>query len=308
MVGVLLDFAAALANCKRLVDSPSIDGFTKPAHDLHPDSNKEGIEAMVRKRHGLLAVFAALCISGSVSAQKNDDIPDALYSLPAQMEGRLDPIWVSVEYATDAKGGVKWEVLGEDARENYNMVMSHPADVEYYGVRDGCADYGPFDPGEPIAGIPRDSLAGLVRSSRAVVGGTVIAVAPGFYSRTPATMMNVRVDHQMKQSEWIDSSTHVYVPYPYAKFRIGDACFLSEDPNFPIRPSVGDRVVLFANSDALDTEERLIRPDHDLIALQTPAGRMFLPRVIENSPDGKPIRDLDDLVEKASRLVTEEAP
>lgn len=223
-----------------------------------------------------------------------------VHILPAAQDAER-PIWISAEAATKADGSVDWDLLGDDFRRNYENLKTWPSAVIEIGKdgvvydrwvshpRPGGVYWGPTH--RDAIGRPADeTIDDLVRNARYIVQGRVVASQVGFFDSEPATLLTLHVRHMARpeKNARTEASEFLRIAYPYAEFRIGEHGFLKGDPSYPPVPSVGDRVLFFDFTVALDADRTVFRPEAD--------------KILVSSGD-QPYRELPtELVELISRM------
>ena len=201
--------------------------------------------------------------------------------------------WVSAEMATAENGMVDWGALPENTRVSYEELRKwQPTQIgenedgtpiyspwQSHGIPGFGAYWGPsfYD----AAGLSSsDTTDQLIGNARYVVEGVVRSQEQGFFFDEPMTLLTLAISRiAPPKSEDNLSASHLtpmteilYVAYPSARFNIGGHGFAKGDPAYPPLPKIGDKVLFFEFTLALDVERVIFRPAADKILVET-AGR-----------------------------------
>lgn len=240
-----------------------------------------------------------------------DRIPPVIASEPGR-GGR--PVWVSA-VAASADGRLRMELFGDGSRRNLEEQVRHIAEAR----ESPCAPQVGVDELLPVMErapylsedlcvsssivlshpeASRDSFEALVRHARDIVGGRVVAVDQGFVNGLPSSLFEVELDTVLRTSGELEASDSLYVVYPYAVFRIGDSIFCREEPRYPYRPQIDDRVLLFPASAPIDEHHMLVWPEpEEVVAEKAGVGLLVAKSLQEEEPFTDPAT-LDGLIER----------
>ncbi len=105
---------------------------------------------------------------------------------------------------------------------------------------------------------PPEDTGSFVRSARAVVIGRIEGVELGFAEGADSTLLKVRVQSTVAESEELHTGQELFVVMPFARFAVGGLVFCSgsELPG-DYRPSEGDGVLMLLHNPPLDEKGQL---------------------------------------------------
>lgn len=238
-------------------------------------------------------------------------IPAILASEP-EREGR--PVWVAAGAAA-AEGRLRMELFGEGSRRNLEEQVRHIAEAREGrpAPRVAAADLQPVIERAPYLSedlcssgsvvfsmpeVPRDSFEALVRHARDIVGGRVAGIDQGFVNGLPSSLIEVEIDTVLRTSGEFAASGNLYVVYSYAVFRIGDTTFCREEPRYPYRPQIDDRVLLFPASAPIDEHHQLVWPEPEEVVAEKPGVGLLVAKTLQEEEPFADPASLDGLIER----------
>jgi hypothetical protein len=238
-------------------------------------------------------------------------IPAILASGP-ERDGR--PVWVAAGAAA-AEGRLRLDLFGEGSRRNLEEQVRYIAEA-----REGrpappvvASDLQPAIERAPYLSedlcssgsvvfsmpeVPRDSFEALVRHARDIVGGRVVGIDQGFVNGLPSSLFEVEIDTVLRTSGEFAASGSLYVVYPYAVFRIGDTTFCREEPRYPYRPQIDDRVLLFPASAPIDDHHQLVWPEPEEVVAEKPGVGLLVAKTLQDEEPFAEPATLDGLIER----------
>lgn len=232
----------------------------------------------------LVILLAALLSGGGRTADATSRVIHARASAV--------PAWVPLSESVDREGHLRWDVIGQDAKENFEQVAANtplevtspselPRGKERYDLRlsgqlPDCVYYGPSY--NHFSSRPRETLDDLAASADWSVRGHVIRITPGFFNGEPFSLLTVEVDRSVRGTS---PDRILYLLYPYAQFRAGDVRFCKDDYRFPHIPAVSDELLLFAPRGRVGVEVPLLMPDRNYVIFESHEHRLVLPRELK---------------------------
>lgn len=228
-----------------------------------------------------------------------------LLASPPGLEGRFfhaagEPerlAWISAEMATAEDGSIDWAMVPENVRISYHELRTWQPTV-IGREADGTPRYDPWDshaiPGfgaywgpshyDRVELAASGSLDELIENAHYVIEGVVSAREPGFFLDEPMTLLTLEVARMAVPEEADRLPPHhrtpractLYVAYPSARFSIGGHGFAKGDPAYPPLPEVGDSILFFELTVALDVDRLVFRPEADKLLVSSP-GRSIDP-------------------------------
>lgn len=272
-------------------------------------------------KHLASAVFALIAVAGGVHltlAAHAGGPPSAplaeLHADIATLYSAVDPeqpIWISSQAATAEDGSVDWSIVGESVRESYEGLKTWPSTARISEA--GDLEYDPWT-SQPIpggiywgpthrhyVGLPADdTLDDLITNSRYIVRGTVVHRQQGFYDGEPASLLTLQVESLVRPADKARTpvTRTLYVAYPHAAFRIGEHGFYKGDPSYPPLPAVGDTVLLFHYTVALDAERTVFRPEADKILVQGASGELVVSPAWREHSEREVPQQLTDVMDR----------
>ncbi len=241
------------------------------------------------------AVVALTAIVGQIALQAGGE--------EGRVDGKLfytasEPdqlAWISAEMATSEDGSIDWDVLSEDVRLSYEGLQTwQPFMIgknedgspiydpwESHGIPGFGAYWGPSHR-DGISQPPSEALDQLISNARYVVEGVVTSHEQGFFLKEPMTLLTLdvsrmrspRVDDTLPPRYRTPMTNVLYVAYPSASFTIGGHGFAKGDPAYPPLPGIGDSILFFVFTLALDVDRLVFRPDADKVLVQSPGGEL----------------------------------
>ncbi len=233
--------------------------------------------------------------------------------------------WVSAEMATTEDGLIDWSLLSEDIRSSYEELQKWQAfaigrnedgtpiyDSGYSHALPGFGSYWGPSYYDGINQPPSETLDDLVSNARYIVEGVVTDREQGFFIDEPMTLLTLRVSRIVapKQGDNIlprfrtPVTNVLYVAYPSARFTIGGHGFAKGDPSYPPLPEIGDSILFFELTLALDVDRLVFRPDADKVLVQSPGGTLdpddYQKEWIETHNRGVPAT-LEEVAEKVAQ-------
>jgi hypothetical protein len=224
-------------------------------------------------------------------------------------------VWVPLSRSLDAAGQLRWDVLGQDAKENYEGVAANTPlevtstadlprgkaryDLQVSGKLPDCVYYGPSY--HDFAGAPRETIENLATSAEWSVRGHVTNITPGFFHGEPFSLLTVEVDRTLAITGKSPDPV-LFVLYPYAHFRAGDISFCKDDYRFPHIPVVSDELLLFAPRGAVGVEVTLLMPDRNYVIFGS-RDEITLPAELQDIDDLP--RSIDAIAERIRALRSE---
>ena len=237
--------------------------------------------------------------------------PDTARRIVHSRDATAPAAWVPLSQASTAKGEIRWDLLGTDARENFERILENDLtqvtsareltsgksryDLRMSGKLPGCVYYGPSY--NHFASEPRESIQELTRSAAWSVRGHVIAITPGFFNGQPFSLLTVQTDRTLALNR-SQPDQILQVLYPYAQFKAGTISFCKDDYRFPHIPLIGDELIVFAPRGEIGVEATLLMPDRNYVIFESGDHQLTLPRELRFEDDAP--RSLD-AVEEAVR-------
>ena len=212
-------------------------------------------------------------LSVSVAAMAEGEIPDVRF----EVDRDRPPVWVSAAAAIDENGHLRRDLFDPYDAE----VLSDPAAMP--GATVGpCAINRLESPLEEFVDL--ESLDALVSNASHVFVGAVVDAAPGFLSGGPGTLYGIRLEDTLS-SRSLPSEVYLFVAQASIRMHFGTVC--SAVGAEAVVPRVGDRVLGFLASRAVDLEGAiyLVRLDRQLIVERE--GRVVLPGFLAKDLDGR---------------------
>jgi hypothetical protein len=215
-----------------------------------------------------------------------------------------EPAWLSAEPGVDPHEKLTQDALPPRVKSVIEQELREGADKRY-----GCVYYGPVsvDRAGPIP--PYATLKDLARNSRAAIRGTITDIDHGFSFIGPSSLVEIRVDEWLKKSksDRIADQPFVYLIYPVAEFEAGGHRFCKVDPlRWGSEPQIGDELLVFPYSVAIDEARQLFFPDPDgyeVILYRKGKGSFSLPKSLRNDPDVVGVKDIATLKRRALEYI-----
>jgi hypothetical protein len=201
---------------------------------------------------------------------------------------RAHPIWISADAAASEQGDLRWQFFSPSEAGNLRGFLawneelkSKPANAQEHGASDDQAtdlecpialatsDQDRIDP------KPNDSLSHLAEQAIAIYSGRIESISQGFFDGIPSSLLRVRTMEAFRSSPLIDEE-EVLIPYPYARFKIGDRSFCGGSSAI-YRPAVEDRVLVFVYDPPLNAARNLVFPRSPEIFFQGSEGHLVSP-------------------------------
>lgn len=181
------------------------------------------------------------------------------FTLPPQYVER-DPLWVSVDEAFSPEGDLREGIFSSGARDTMpRQVVVSAAPGEPRKPGPDCLG-GIANMRLPLSG-PDRSLLDLTRSASRIASGTIVAATPGFLEGLAGTLLELRVDENLKGRF---SAASIFVFYPYVYHRSGRVTVCRSDLRYNLRPGAGSRALFFSFCPSRNVEDTLFehRPNH----------------------------------------------
>jgi hypothetical protein len=203
-----------------------------------------------------------------------------------------EPVWVSAE------SGVKGQKISQDALPSRvkSVIEQELRDGTYKQY--GCIHYGPVDVDRAGSVPPHGTLKELAQNSRAAVKGIITDIDHGFSFFGPSALVEIRVEEWLKKSARIADQPYIYLVYPVADLEAGGYRFCKTDKRWGNEPQIGDEILVLPYRAAVDDARQVLLPDPDgyeVILYRKEAGRLSLPKFLENDPDVLGVKDIDIL-------------
>lgn len=203
-----------------------------------------------------------------------------------------EPAWISAE------SGVKDQKISRDALPPRikSVIEQELRDGTYKQY--GCIHYGPVDVDRAGSIPPHGTLKELAQNSQAAIKGTVTDIDHGFSFFGPSALVEIRVEEWLKKSVRIADQPYIYLVYPVAEFEAGGYRFCKTDKRWGSEPQIGDEILVLPYRVAVDDARQVLLPNPDgyeVILYRKEAGRLSLPKLLENDPDVLGVKDIDIL-------------
>lgn len=187
---------------------------------------------------------------GILRAHTPTDHP-SLPGIAAARDRAAAPVWVSSELAFDRLGNPRPDYFTKTQQQ----IISGNQSSNSSGT---CTAF-LASPSELFQSM--SSMEALVRNSQTIVTGDVIALHAGFFNGFPGTLYAIQVRDRLKSFGHSTSSPRMFLFYPETTIQTprGNICarVFGDVP----APSVGDRVLVFDYTLALDREQLILDPD-----------------------------------------------
>lgn len=192
------------------------------------------------------------------------------------------PAWVSADAAFDEQGALRRQYFDDYSRERFDRIRKQNAD--------GCRIYTgtPFEHERSVA-----SLDQLIANALTIVSGEVVASRQGFLFGQAGTLYTVRLSDRLKSfGDFRGGKTlHFFIQVARIQTTRGWICSITPLAVIPT-PAIGDRVLLFAFGDSLDTENTIAAIDPRTQLVIERSGVLYSPKsVAVHHP-----RRIDDLL------------
>ena len=171
----------------------------------------------------LVAILAAVCLMSNRATSASEHAvqgPDTLSADPAS-----PPFWISASAATGADGEVNYERFNIGLREvlrSQAIPIAHGA-AGTAAEQQPCTQFTVSYTGGPAKAMTTWQSA--LANAESVIKGTVTATTPGFFTTSPATILTVHIDQQVRGDRPLGQGHDIFVPYFAADFRVGNARF-----------------------------------------------------------------------------------
>lgn len=228
-------------------------------------------------------------------------VATALLALPVAGGGHLippvalaqdaRPVWVSEREAFEPDGSLRKDRFPESVRN----------DLDRLRALNGTEDCRLFSGSEPEIFQARDTTDALLRHSRVILAGDVVASEQGFLSGMPGTLYAVKVSRRVKTLPGFNHHVvHLFVNDARIVTSTGLICArnFSEIPT----PKAGDRVLFFSYFDPFDANGTLFSVDLRTQLVVESHGRIARPKSLADLPSKVDWRALlSDLEARANR-------
>jgi len=224
-------------------------------------------------------------------------VPDRI---EVPIPNRNEPMWQSATAVSTGEGEVDWsrfsansaQTLQELAAENRELAMRSGRGVP--NSEDVLCEHVFGTPiTESLVPKPNRTLHDLVVHSEAMLRGRIVTVEPGFIDGLPSSLLRVEIDEELRTLSGVGSEGHVYVAFPFARFRIGETSFCT-GIEAAYQPKVGDGIFVFLYERPLDNEGVLLLPEPEEMFFEVD-GQLVLPHLSAMGSAARTARDLADL-------------
>jgi len=195
------------------------------------------------RKAGLLFLFASLI---SMNLAQDLTPPDLVGG------GEYpDPYWVSAEAAVTRDGDLDYSLFLSPTMKQYRQKHARSFRLSGKANRDRISWSECYQIERPRWHVPIqrsrpfDSFDALLRHSEAILEGTVVAITPGFLGGHHTSILTLRVESWLKKSHFFHQGPYVYMQYPVARFSVGGITYCVDNPDFPVEPVLGMRVLVF---------------------------------------------------------------
>lgn len=248
--------------------------------------------------HSVLLCSATLIYGIALEAQA----PSILEPKVERREGR-PPLWLSAEAVVEAEKIIDLDLIKSESlntmveKQRRALGDRLPVEKSRTGERPSIVAI-PFSEckwttfsTDHVGGTGSTStLSDLAANSESIIRGAIRAVAVGFDSGVPSSLIEVEVSEVIKGSP---PKSPIYIAYPVARFRIGPFHFCNATKGF--EPRSGDEVLLFDYTGTVDRDDVLYAPRLEQLFFQNQSGNLVLPPQLKNTSDLETARTLDDV-------------
>ena len=243
---------------------------------------------MIRRSPAACAVALALLATMAVAGESRAAAPasDRIYS---NLEERIEPIWVSAE---EAVVGVS---LRQDLFAPHERATLELHSLEVERILEGVPSFNGHDlvgaTGQliepeacpaihsayvsPVFETGKDGLVEAISSAKAAVSGQIVEITPGFFLGAPSLLLGVAVDEDSRGLAQPLELHHVV--YREASFMAGGTPYCGAVERDARRPAIGDEILVFSQSRALDREGLMFAPTDAELVLANALGALLLP-------------------------------
>jgi hypothetical protein len=265
---------------------------------------------LLTARWTAVACLAMLAWPVGVEGQptKKEEAPGVLYS---NVSGVVGPIWVSAAELTRGGGGIRWGLLAKNQAEDWQRTLRLLPRLETKGTgihevaEENCKVFS-NDLTWPSVHEPiRSDLLALVRTSKEVFAGTVVAHTPGFLAGSLATVLTVEVTDGLRFEPPAQARSVLYVAYPQAHFVMGGLVFCGNHLKGGHLPEVGSRILVLSHYPPADTDNSLLRVSEPEVFSAFDGSNLFLPPDLKYSVALKGVSSFNELLETVRHLLAE---
>jgi len=203
-------------------------------------------------------------------------------------EGIPKPLWVSAEAAVAKDGEMNYDLFQSPSMRQYREAhakqyrltrKANQSDISW----EECFQVVRWVPKPPsIKGRPENTLEDLVQHSGAIIEGTIVQVTPGFFYGHQTSLVTVQVSSWLKSTPEFGDQEYVYVDYPVAKFSVGGITYCIDDPDLPIEPTKGARVLLFPYRKPWDTTGSFLTIEPNQVFIENLDGELLKPKELDS--------------------------
>ncbi len=243
---------------------------------------------------------------GQATSKEGPSTPSVLYSSVAYP----DPIWVSAAEMIKGSEGIQWELLGKNEAEVWRRSVP---DLNHLGrksvgieeVDESDCKVLRVDSWPTVERSVEGDFRALVRESREVFAGTVVARTPGFVVGSPATVLKVDVTDGLRFERYIHDHSVLYVAYPQAYFSMRGLVVCGDHQKGAQLPEVGSRILVLSHYTPMDANYSLLQVSVQEVISGPETGTLNLPPNLKHSPELQGISSFDELLELVRRSLAE---
>lgn len=119
-----------------------------------------------------------------------------------------------------------------------------------------------------------------VTNAQAIFTGTIRSITPGFFERTPGSLIELGAVEKVKaDARFSDVGDHLYVRLPHAQFTVAGVEYCQESRPAYI-PTVGDRLVVFAFRGPGDESGTFLYTTASDVIAQSADGAIRIPKAL----------------------------
>ena len=215
----------------------------------------------------------------------------------ARPELRDRAIWVPASKLLGKQGQLRPDLLDERGSSLLSrIVYSRETKTQAALLRNGPCPGGYVDIGsDRLNPRPNDSLRDLAANALAIYRGRVERVIPGFFYGEPGSLLEVKVEHTIKDSQLYRPRPYLYVYYPFLYASVGDRVLCRASRQFPLRPASGDEVLVFAYDPPHDVAGTVLAPTESEIFIQPQGEPLKVPHGVRRDPSLTALSSLTEL-------------